>query len=122
MQDDKPSSIFQKFFEELKLGNPIIILSVLTVLLLVGMIWVWQSISTPVFLTPEVIVHHPTNAGRIQTLTALAPRSAPTATQAAFVPSRVAGATPRAEFFARQLIHPLAFLAGAFYQPRIFSR
>lgn len=122
MQDDKPSSIFQKFFEELKLGNPIIVLSVLTVLLLLGMVWVWQSISTPVFLTPEVIVHHPTSAARIETLTALAPQSTPTATQAAFVPGRVAVATPRAESFARHLPGPLAFLAGAFYEPRIFSR
>ena len=120
MQDDKPSSIFQKFFEELKLGNPIIILVVLTVLLLLGMVWVWQAISTPVVLTPNI--HHPTSAARIETLTALAPHPTPTATQAAFVPSRVVVATPRAESFARHLPGPLAFLAGAFYQPRIFSR
>lgn len=121
MQDDKPSSIFQKFFEELKLGNPIIILSVLTILLLLGMVWVWQAISTPVVLTPKI--HHPTSAARVETLTALAPQSTPTATQDAFVPGRVAVATPRAEFFTGHLPGgPLAFLAGSFYEPYIFSR
>ncbi len=130
MEEDTPSTIFEKIFEEFRAGNPLIFLTVLFVLVLLGVVWVWQTINTPgSFPLPRFT--HPTAASRIKTLTAQAPHSSVTTPDApvrASVLRPKADATPDAAFFPikgrrNQNAKPsFAFLAGSPNLTRMFSR
>lgn len=87
---DKPASIFERIFDELKAGNPLFFLMALFVIVLLATAWVWQTVTTPVIIaTPRF--RHPT-AAYILTLTAQARQSGNLA------PAPLDG-TPEAAFF-----------------------
>ena len=77
--DDKPSTALQKACEELKAGNPIIILVVLLVLVTLGSCWVWQTTHNPVVNTPTPRFSHPSAVAPLVVLTAQASSTIPPA-------------------------------------------
>jgi len=71
MQEKSPS-VIQTFFDELKDGNPFIILGILMILVMCGSIWVWQTTHNPVVNTPTPRFSHPGAISPIKVLTARA--------------------------------------------------
>ena len=57
--NNNPSTALQKVYEELKAGNPLIILTILLVLVLSGSMWVWQTTHNLVVYTPTPRFSHP---------------------------------------------------------------
>lgn len=91
MEEEK-RPILRTFFEELKDGNPFIILGILMILVMGGSIWVWQTTHNPGVNTPTPRFSHPNAISPVQVLTAraltgIAPQATPTvvATPAAVV-------------------------------------
>ncbi|MGC1375208.1 MAG: hypothetical protein WA821_03240 [Anaerolineales bacterium] len=76
--DNNPSTALQKVYEELKAGNPLIILAILLVLVLCGGLWVWQTTHNPVVDTPIPRFSHPSAVAPFVPLIARTPNAVAT--------------------------------------------
>ena len=94
---DKPPSLIRTFFEELKDGNPFIILLILMVLVAIGGVWVWQTTHNSVVDIPTPRFSHPSAVSPIQVLTARALTNGPLPVEV--TPTPTVAATPKAAFF-----------------------
>lgn len=106
--EDKPSSVLQRFFEEIRAGNPLIIILILVLAVALSSVWVWQTIQNPAVNTPTPRFRHSTVVSPIKALTARALTQVPQASgtpAAALLPSPLVAVTPQAAFFHTEKIN-----------------
>lgn len=95
--EDKPPSIFRKFYEELKSGNPFVILLLLALVVALGSLWIWQITHPLKRNTPTPRFNHPSAVSPIKVMTARALSAVPPKK-----PSPTPVSTPKAEIFPRR--------------------
>ncbi len=125
--EDEPISIFDKIYQELKSGNPIIILVILFVAVALAGWWVFQTVQTPIVdLLPTPRVRH----RNIKTLPVSKPNDM-ILTQVSMTPTPSSTPGPtllRNPLKTIRVVGPnrktfsLSFLAGAFNERRSLSR
>ena len=94
--EDKQPTIFRKFYEELKSGNPMVILLLMAFLVALGSLWVWQVTHSVKTTTPTPRFTHPGAISPIEFMTARALSAVPPA------PSPTPLSTPNAAIFRKE--------------------